>query len=482
MEFSRRHFLKNASAAALALSAFRHLPIQAQHYTIDPIDGINKFGKLIKDPAKILNLPVGFSYKIISRSGGRMSDGLTTPDSPDGMAAFPVKGNPHQTLLIRNHELHPEFMKTDSFGGNVAFARKFVGNKAYDFYHNEMPANGGTTNLLFDQQTGKVEHSFLSLSGTLTNCSGGATPWGSWLSCEETRDGITKGFGKNHGYVFEVSSTATGLVDASPLTAMGRFKHEACAVDTTTGIVYMTEDDEQGIFYRFIPNQKEKLAAGGRLQALAIVDKTSANTRNWAKDIEQKKAEKISLKTLMNCKWIDLDEVTSPEGDLHKRGRAKGAAIFTRSEGITFTVQKNQQRELYFSATNGGAKELGQLWRYQPSPYEGTARESEAPSKLELFYESSDRAVLEAPDNLAISPWGDIIISEDSYSAASDDFNYLRGITPAGKIYTIAMNQQPEKGEFCGACFSPDGSTLFVNIQTPGMTFAITGPWRTLRT
>lgn len=476
MELSRRHFLKNASAAALALGTFRHLPSQAQ---IQSYRSVEKLGNLINDPAGILNLPTGFSYKIISRNGDRMSDGLITPHNPDGMAAFPVKGKPHQSLLIRNHELHP-YIKTDPFGGDTALARKFVGTKAYDFY-NDMPANGGTTNLLFDHVTGKVEHSFLSLIGTLVNCSGGITPWGSWLSCEETQDGIKQGFGKDHGFVFEVPSTATGLVEAVPLTAMGRFKHEACAVDVTTGIVYMTEDHQSGLFYRFLPNQKGVLAAGGRLQALVIDELFSANTRNWQDDVAKQKAMLIPANKSLRCKWIELNDVTAPHGGLRKRGRAKGAAIFARGEGLAFAIRSNNRRELFFSATTGGEQKIGQLWRYQPSPHEGTAREQEQPGTLDLFYETADRTVLKSPDNLVIAPWGDLIICEDCYSNIADDFNYLRGITPAGKIYTIAMNPQKQNGEFCGACFSPDGSTLFINIQTPGMTFAITGPWKNVR-
>ncbi len=481
MELSRRHFLKNATAAALALGAFRHLPSQAQIFSIDSANGIEKFGKLISDPAKLLDLPAGFSYKIISRSGERMNDGLITPYGPDGMAAFPVKDKPYQSLLIRNHELHSASDKIDSFDEDLTFARKFVGSKAYDYYKKAMPASGGTTNLLFDHRSGKVEHSFLSLIGTVNNCGGGVTPWGTWLSCEETQDGVREGFGKNHGFVFEVPSTATGLVEAIPLTAMGRFKHEACAIDIATGIVYMTEDHAMGLFYRFLPNQQGVLAAGGRLQALVINEIPSANTRNWQDDIAKQKAVLILTNKLFNCKWIDLEDVAAPDGDLRKRGLKKGAAIFARGEGLAFAIHTDKKRELFFSATTGGQQKIGQLWRYKPSLHEGTAREQEQPGTLDLFYETTDRAVLEAPDNLTIAPWGDLIICEDSYSTATDDFNYLRGITPEGKTYTIAMNPQQEKGEFCGACFSPDGSTLFINIQRPGITFAITGPWKTVR-
>lgn len=477
MELSRRHFLKNASAAALALSAFRNLPAHAQVYEIDTINGIDKFGKLIADPDGLLDLPAGFNYKIISRSGDRMSDGLITPFDPDGMAAFPVKGKPNHSLLIRNHEQHSAFIKSDAFNHDEELANKLAGTKAYDRYKGKLPANGGTTNLLSNQKTGLIEHSFLSLVGTVNNCCGGATPWGSWLTCEETLDGPDQGFGKQHGFVFEVPSTATGLIEAVPLKDMGRFRHEACAVDITNGIVYMTEDYERGLFYRFIPNKPDTLLAGGKLQALAIIDQTAKNTRNWPEDIAQNESFITPVKFSMTCKWIDLDDVTSPHGDLSARGEIKGAAIFARSEGLSFTLRKNKQRELFFAATTGGREKIGQLWRYQPSPFEGTKREQEQPGQLELFYETSNRAVLEAPDNLAIAPWGDLIICEDSYSTAKDDFNYLRGITPEGKIYTLGKNPQKEKGEFCGACFSPDGSTMFVNIQTPGMTFAISGPW-----
>ncbi|MDZ7629513.1 MAG: DUF839 domain-containing protein [Parvularculaceae bacterium] len=75
-------------------------------------------------------------------------------------------------------------------------------------------------------------------------------------------------------------------------------------------------------------------------------------------------------------------------------------------------------------------------------------------------------------DNVAVAPWGDVILCEDGYDYQAQ---YLRGVTPDGALYTLAGNT---KAEFCGACFSPDGEVLFVNFQTPGTTFAIRGPWR----
>jgi len=484
MSFTRRHFLRNATAAALALTAFRHLPAQAEAYARDPRHGIDKYGPLVKDPHRIIDLPAGFRYKVISRTGDPMHDGLITPSAPDGMAAFPVPGNPARTLLVRNHELSSSWGEVDAFGGNKTLAKKLVGDKSFDFYKDGLPANGGTTTLLYNHSSGKIERSHLSLIGTSRNCSGGATPWGSWLTCEETTYAPKEGFGKKHGFVFEVPSTATELVAAIPLTAMGRFAHEACAVDITTGIVYQTEDAKKALFYRFIPAVPGALHKGGKLQALVIRDWHSANTRNWREDAKDPSARPVAVAQEFLCDWIDLDYVSAPDADLALRGHAKGAAIFARCEGLAFALrdgQTPQQRELFFSATTGGNKGLGQIWRYQPSLYEGTSREREAPAKLDLVYESENRAYLDACDNLTIAPWGDLIVCEDSYSDERENTNYLRGLTPQGKIYTLAMSANIEKGEFCGACFSPDGTTLFVNIQQPGLTLAITGPWTALR-
>lgn len=482
MGLSRRHFLKNASATALALGGLRSLQLQAQVYAQDPVHGIDKVGQLLADPAGILNLPRDFSYKIIARTGERMSDGLITPGAMDGMAAFPVPGNSSQCILVRNHELDSMGDEVDPFEGDLDKARKYVGNKAYDtFIFNRRPINGGTTTMLYDHRSQRVERSHLSLIGTSRNCAGGATPWGSWLTCEETISGKRNGYGREHGYVFEVPSLAKGLVDAVPLKAMGRFVHEAAAVDSSTGIVYLSEDATRSLFYRFIPNTPGKLSDGGQLQALAIRGWHNANTRNWPEDVKDNNARPVAVQHKFACEWLDLDEVTSPDGDLSLRGEAMGAAIFARGEGLAFALREDQTREVLFSATGGGPLKIGQVWRYQPSPYEGTARESEQPGTMELLYETHNRAILESCDNLAVAPWGDLIICEDSYSELPDTVNYLRGLTPDGKIYTLAMNAHRERGEFCGACFSPDGTTLFVNIQRPGYTFAITGPWGNLR-
>ncbi|UTF60237.1 alkaline phosphatase PhoX [Gilvimarinus sp. DA14] len=481
MQITRRHFLRNASAAAMAFGAVASPLGRAQVYSQDPTYGIDPFGQLVGDPAGILHLPRGFSYTILSRTGDTMSDGLITPSAPDGMAAFPVAGKNSHCILVRNHELDSLGNEVDAFSGNADKARAFTKGKAFDHYQNDMPVNGGTSNILYNLKTQKIERSHLSLIGTARNCAGGATPWGSWLTCEESLLNQQQGFGREHGFIFEVPSSADSLVDPVPLKDMGRFVHEAAAVDSQSGIIYLTEDFDHSLFYRFKPNAKEQLAFGGQLQALAITDWPGAITRNWNEDKTNPKAQHIEIGQSFNCHWQDLSDVQSPEGDLSLRGAAQGCAEFSRCEGVAFALRENGEREIFFAATGGGPKKIGQIWRYRPGPYEGTAREKEAPGQLTLMYETHDRSAMESCDNLAIAPWGDLIICEDSYSDSPDMVNYIRGMTPQGKIYTLAMNAHPDKGEFCGACFSPDGSTLFVNIQRPGFTLAITGPWGKLR-
>jgi len=333
------------------------------------------------------------------------------------------------------------------------------------------------TTLVYDLKNKRLEKVFLSLAGAAGNCAGGRTPWGSWLSCEESAITQVDGAQKPHGFVFEVPISATGPVEAAPLTAMGRFAHEAAAVDPDTDIVYMTEDAMTGLFYRFLPNQRQNLAEGGRLQALVIKDQKSVNTSNWPRDWGSTGPGGMEVGREMEVEWVDLDNVDAPDGDLAARGFAVGAAQFCRGEGMDYGRRPEARSgEIYFNCTQGGASRTGQVWRYRPSEKEGRRGEKRSPGVLTLIYESPSPDTLDLCDNLAFAPWGDIILCEDGFG---DQF--LRGLTPKGEIYDIARNAETEGAEFCGACFSPDGSVMFVNVQEPGHTFAIEGPWNTLR-
>jgi secreted PhoX family phosphatase len=248
---------------------------------------------------------------------------------------------------------------------------------------------------------------------------------------------------------------------------MGRFNHEAAVVDPRTGIVHLTEDRDDSLFYRFLPNRPGALALGGRLQALAFRDRgLGADSRNWS-------GVTFPLQSWRDVEWIDMENVESPDGDdLRKRGHAKGAVLFARGEGIHFG-----DNELYFCCTNGGAAKLSQIMRYRPSRSEGQPGERAEPGRLQLFVESTSRAMLHFGDNITVAPTGDLIVCEDQSGPLVA--NHLRGVTPSGSIYAFALLR--EQTELAGACFSPDGATMFVNVYDPARTLAITGPWKSFR-
>ncbi|WP_448245452.1 alkaline phosphatase PhoX [Thalassotalea agariperforans] len=406
------------------------------------------YGKLIEDPKGLLDLPEGFSYKIISEFNQLMSDGMAVPDRADGMGCFPLDES--RVVLVRNHELKPEHLAKQPKS-----IQQHKTAKAYDTFANGVALPGGTSNLIYNTKLQKVEREFISLTGTIRNCSGGVTPWGTWLTCEETLAKADGEISKDHGYIFEVPANATGLVNAKPLKAMGRFNHEAAAVDPKTGIVYLTEDKGDGLFYRFIPNTYGKLAEGGQLQALVIKDKPKFDSRNWV-NINAK------LFNWLDAKWIDITDPESPNDDLRIQGFEKGAALFARGEGIHWA-----DGELYFCCTNGGNKKFGQIFRYQPNATDNQS------GRIQLFLESEDDSLFNFGDNLTVTPQGHLLVCEDAYTDTVD--NHLRGVTPNGELYNFArLRTQTEPA---GACFSPDGNILFVNVYSPTKTLAIRGPW-----
>ncbi|WP_207774733.1 alkaline phosphatase PhoX [Sphingosinicella sp. YJ22] len=449
---SRRSF--NFGLTSLAFSG---LAACAQRPLGAPAVAAPGHGPLVPDPAGLLDLPPGFAYRIISSHGERMDDGFVVPDRCDGMGAFAL--DRHRTILVRNHELRPRNADTGPFGGGPppAGVRGFDRNAAG-------PLPGGTTTLVYHHRTGRVESQHLSLVGTILNCAGGVTPWGSWLSCEEnvSRAG-ENGQERDHGWVFEVPSLGRGLAEPVPLTGLGRFVHEAAAVDPETGIVYLTEDRDNSLFYRFLPNVRGQLARGGRLQALAFVgDSDGRDTRNWD-------SVTFPAGSWRDVRWIDLDHTDSPDGDdLRVRGAARGAVLFARGEGLSFG-----NRELYVTCTSGGAIKLGQIMRYRPSRFEGQSGEAREPGRLQNFVESTHPDMLNYGDNLTVAPNSHLIVCEDQYTSPVS--NHLRGVTPEGQVYPVARLHA--QTELAGACFSTDGSTLFVNLYRPGRTLAITGPW-----
>ena len=408
--------------------------------------GSGGYGPLKKAGAE-LALPAGFSYHVLSYTGKPMSDGTPTPGAFDGMAAFSLpNGN---VRLIRNHE-NRDTPGTARVKGDPL--------KAYD-----TAAGGGTTSLevrIGRDGSAACVRDFVSLNGTIVNCAGGPTPWGTWLSCEESTEGKLDGWDQEHGYIFEVPSSAESEVAPVPLREMGRFVHEAVAVDPDSGIVYETEDRQIAGFYRFLPKQPVKLAEGGRLQMLAIDGMPNHDSADG-----QRMGETLPVR------WVDIDD-PDPRGSwgdtaaVFSQGFTKGGARFARLEGCWWG-----DRGVYFHATNGGDAKCGQVWFYRPR--------GELRGELTLVFESPSPDILDYPDNVTVSPRGGIVICEDGGGE-----QFVRGLTPDGRIFDFARNLLNET-EFAGACFSPDGRTLFLNIMgstwdggpDKGVTVAIHGPW-----
>ncbi|MEP5938092.1 MAG: alkaline phosphatase PhoX [Erythrobacter sp.] len=434
---NRRHFLGSTGSALAALAASGCVARSEGDGSLAAAETDGIYGPLVKDPKGVLDLPQGFAYRTISSLGDPMSDGGTVPDKADGMGCLDL-GN-GKIALVRNHELLP----WDDMGGDVTTG------------YGRMPDGkimaGGTTNIVLDAATLAVEKQHRTLAGTIRNCSGGVTPWGSWLTCEEPGSrGLEL---PEHGYVFEIPADADGLVDPVPLKALGRFNHEAACVDPETGMVYETEDKEDGLIYRFVPAQPGNLLAGGQLQALALVDGTK-DSRNW-------ESAGMAVGDSHEVRWIDLDNPESPDEDLRKRGAAQGALLIARGEGIHMG-----EDDLYLCSTSGGAAKVGQIFRLVPG-------RGAKPDTLELFFESESKAQFNYGDNLVVCPNGHLIVCEDQYTDVVD--NRLIGIAPDGTPYPFGrLNMQTE---LAGACFSPDGKTMFVNAYSPTKTFAISGPW-----
>ncbi len=454
----RRRFLSTAgSLAALGLAT----PLRALFGAEARADDGDGYGPLVKDPDGLLDLPAGFRYSVLSRTGERMSDGYLVPGAHDGMAAFRApNGN---TLLVRNHELAAYSVKLSPF--------REQDRRPDDLY--DPTCIAGTTTLEVDRDGRLVRH-FLSLAGTSRNCAGGPTPWGTWVSCEETvvtagtadapdrKPGQPRDPGvvvqRTHGYNFEVPAAATGPVRPRPLVEMGRFNHAAVAVDPHTGYVYQTEDRPDGILYRFRPNVPGDLAQGGELEALRILAPGFA-----AADTSNRPGARVRVERGRRypVAWEPIREPDPASDTLRYEARMNGANPFARGEGIYYS-----RGSVFFACTSGGPEGRGQIWRLHPS------RNPSVPDMLELFVEVGKDAPLQRPDNLCAAPNGDLVICEDG-----DGEQHVVGATRRGRLYRLARNAQNDS-EFAGATFSPDGRILFVNVQKPGMTFAITGPWR----
>jgi uncharacterized protein len=400
------------------------------------------YGPLVPDPAGLLDLPAGFRYVAFSQVGTDvLDDGRPVPGSHDGMAAFAGRGG--RTMLVRNHEVSPEDVEEDG-----AVPVPHVDGHTYD-----PQGTGGTTTLAVDRQR-RLESHAASLAGTSTNCAGGPTPWGTWLTCEETDEVID---GVRHGYVFEVDPESGG--DPAPLTALGRFEHEAVAFDGA-GAAYLTEDADTpfGQIYRFRPDRggRQGLRGSGTLATLRIphLDGTDLSAVTEAGTV------------FRDLEWVPVDVADPPEGEnLRELFPAtpipKAEGVWRGGGSIWFVSSYGRGPDAEDEEDISAAVHGGQIWRYHPRR-----------DRLELVVRFEPADDFQGPDNITVSRFGYAVMCTDG----DDDRQFLAGITPSGQTFPLAQNRLSDE-EFAGACFSPDGRTLFANVQDPGTTFAIWGPW-----
>ncbi len=500
-DLDRRSFIKRSAAVAAGgavaggpLAGFLAGPAVAgagrddQNVLMDVPD--------LRDGQVRLALPRGFQYRSFQPSRRNvpsqliLDDGSLLPGRHDGMAAFAGPGDDLVTL-VRNHEEN---------GSQVGGAFGAAGSPVYD-----TSALGGTSTVHVTLD-GLPQFSYASLGGTQMNCSGGKMPWGSWVTCEETVNGYDIGddftrtppggtdpgpftyiqnarLQKTHGFIFEVP--AGGGATAEPITHAGRFPHESVAWDRRSGALYLSEDNfafPSG-FYKYVPPADPERAGGlvdgGRLYMLKV--KGVANA-----DLARHQADGTSY----DVEWVEIDQPSFDFGRpaagspptktndeaiqfVSRQGLAKGAAKFSRLEGTV-----SDRGWIYFTSTQGGVvdaptqpdtsggfgKGFGQIWAFD------TRSET-----LHMLFESPNREVLDFPDNVTTSPRGTLVVCEDG-----GNFNFLRGLTRQGQLFDIAQNKIAAQlnDEFAGSTFSPDGSTLFVNIQaSQGISIAIWGPW-----
>jgi len=426
----------------------------------------------------LLRLPEGFRYLSFGWAGDQMSDGMVTPAAHDGMGV--VRSDGDVVTLVRNHEISHDGKCIPQRNGLPFDAR----------------ARAGCTSLRFDTTKGQWLDDWVSLTGTSRNCAGGVTPWGTWLTCEETvlgpgdrdpyKDNRLRSFRQTHGWIFEVDPAPVGGPDSveqnnrvpRPIPAMGRFVHEAVAIDRQTGIVYETEDRGTAGFYRFVPTKYGDLSAGGVLEICEVVgqpDLRGGFVNGTEFDVRWHPIPDPTLAHTPGTR--DVDATPAKLGDelgVFQQGKALGGSTFSRLEGCWFG-----DGLVYFDATNGGEARAGQIWQYDPR------RE-----KLTLLFESPDKPTLNMPDNLCVSPRGGIVLCEDNDYGANEYPHRVFGLSQAGQLRLLAENNCRLDGqrngfrgdfrgkEWAGATFSPDGKWLFLNMQSPGITLAITGPWQ----
>ncbi|MFJ4003687.1 alkaline phosphatase PhoX [Streptomyces sp. NPDC090023] len=471
MSITRRDFARTTAATGAGVvlaGSVGALATAPQALAATDLDGAEDahghpgigYGPLVPDPDGILALPAGFSYRVVTYSGRtRLDSGESTPSNHDGTAAF--AGPRGAVLLVNNHELkgpradweHP-----------VPLTEGLV----YD------PAAAGGCTVVEVRRDHVAE--WVGIAGTSTNCAGGSTPWGTWLTCEETEDRAGQnGMTKDHGYVFEVDPADRRANRApKPLKALGRYAHEAVVVDPKRGHLFLTEDASgpNGLLYRWTP--PEGFHHGrGRLRTLA--DDAGVLQAFRCFDSGGRYVDDLSRATrtgtVYGVDWVDVPDRDARTVPVRKQftddqvTRARKLEGMWWGDGGVYVVSSYAREE-------SPVQHDGQVWFYDPRR-----------RTLTLKVLLGTGGAFDGPDNITVSPYGGLVIAEDG-----EGEQHLFGATESGRTYPIARNElntgtesAPAYSEFTGVTFSPDGHTLFANIQEPGIMLAITGPWKRQR-
>jgi secreted PhoX family phosphatase len=411
------------------------------------------YGPLVPDPRGLLSLPEGFRYRVLAEEGvTRLESGHPSPSDPDGAAAFQHPSG-QGAVLICNHEID----------GDTQHGVPHLDRLVYD-----PAAHGGTTTFEVDAE-GRVVRQYASLAGTHNNCAGGRTSWGTWLSCEETEAVLQK----PHGYVFEVDPhDRAANLDPHPIKALGRFAHEAVAVDPDEQLLYLTEDaaGPDGLLYRYTPPPDALPLGKGSLRRLAddagVLEALRATTEDGRHVEHLSVATEIG--TTYRTAWVpvrDRDAASAPvrtqfpDGEVTRGHKLEG---MWWGQGGAYVVSSFARPEL-----GSPGHHDGQVWFLDPRA--GTLT-------LHLRFAADDvDNDPDGPDNITVSPYGGVIIAEDGGGR-----QHLLGATPGGEVFTVARCELGEGPEFCGPVFSPDERVMFANLQRPGYVFAVEGPFRTV--
>jgi secreted PhoX family phosphatase len=415
------------------------------------------YGALVPDPAGVLSLPPGFSYKVIAKAGETLLEsGEPSPSDPDGAAVFESHDN---WTLVQNHEI----------GGGETFGVPVLGGLTFD-----PGARGGTTTIVLDKRGNRISE-YVSLAGTHNNCAGGRTPWNTWLTCEETEQRKGGQFLEDHGWTFEVDAfDRTANQNPVPLKFLGRYAHEAVAVDPN-GTIYLTEDASapHGLYYRWTPPPGFRPGKGalrslalseggetaGRLQAMRC-------TKGNRKIADLSEATQVG--TTYKVTWVDVPDRLATTTSVRQQFAAGEVTGSRKLEGAYWADGGAYFVASFARASDGSKNEHdGQVWFYNP--------DNETVTLKSIFGVNPDPDAdtdYDGPDNIALDPNGGLILAEDG-----EGIQHLVGVTTAGQSYALARNDV-SGSEFAGPTFTEDGEILFACIQGDGYTFAITGPWK----